>query len=879
VNSTLTPDCLTPDRLKPHLEGWLERNPSRSVFAVHHEGEWDGGDQLLVGDRHVDVRVCPSELAMREVLAEPRDDGQVLVMLTAAYDLGADILARLDRPRVHRLQTVDALMHIFDVRSVDPALMRERWLIDALVACAPPDGYERAGARELDRDRAWRALLRHRHGIELDDGLEGMLAWAAGSRREVLVSAGEQERDAMVSYLGTALPGSTGILAAVVAGAGDEALALGLIARMLVEAPADPTRVAARTRFEMRLSGWPFDPASATAWSSAAESRLRAMAADPGAAARVRQVADRILEQLLATKLAVHSDYLDAGLRQRLSSLAIVIDQLLAGRGDLTDVASEVARVCRHHGATAQTSAIATMALRLARWIGADLSAGDSLKAAGARYASDYSYADWARTELRQGSGEASLDEVLQRLVGRADTLREEQECAFAQQLVAWATHAATDDSLLGVEHVLGRVVAPLARQVPVLVVVLDGMSHRVADELLEDVVRAGWTELRRATHPERAHAVSVLPSVTALSRTSLLTGELQRGTAIDERRSFAVHPDLVAASGGNGAPLLFHKGDITDQDGWLSATLRSAVAGKRHVVGVVVNAIDDHLARNEQLRNPWSVNDIPPLRWLLDEARDVGRIVVLASDHGHVLEHGSELRPSAGEGGERWRPMGDPPTDGEVAIRGTRVLTLGGACVLAYSERVRYRTKKNGYHGGASAQEVLAPLVVLAPGLIDQLDGWVEAPYDPPDWWLAESVAAGKAAVEPLVPPQPEAEPGEQMALPTHTTQSATADWVQELLSSELFAAQRSGAGRTPVSDERTAQILGALDAHGGRLLRDALARVCGIPVMRLTGTLAALRQVLNYDGYPVLTVDDATGDVKLDKEMLANQFGLTGA
>jgi hypothetical protein len=98
----------------------------------------------------------------------------------------------------------------------------------------------------------------------------------------------------------------------------------------------------------------------------------------------------------------------------------------------------------------------------------------------------------------------------------------------------------------------------------------------------------------------------------------------------------------------------------------------------------------------------------------------------------------------------------------------------------------------------------------------------------------------------------------------------------VHELLGSELFAAQRAGAGRTPVPDERAAQILITLDAHGGQLLRDALARLSGIPMMRLTGTLAALRQVLNVDGYPVLTVDDNTGDVRLDKALLAEQFGL---
>jgi hypothetical protein len=153
-------------------------------------------------------------------------------------------------------------------------------------------------------------------------------------------------------------------------------------------------------------------------------------------------------------------------------------------------------------------------------------------------------------------------------------------------------------------------------------------------------------------------------------------------------------------------------------------------------------------------------------------------------------------------------------------------------------------------------------------------LEGWIEAVYDPPAWWLEEPATESEATVE--AEPAPETEPGQQMILTPQAKPSTTPGWIQELLENDAFVAQRAGAGRTPVSDERTAAILTTLDTHGGQLLRDALARACGVPVMRLTGTLAALRQVLNVDGYPILTVDDNTGDVKLDRALLAEQFGL---
>lgn len=871
--------AVTSKRLEPQLAAWFATAKAPAVFAIHHDGEWRGPAELVVGERRVVVRVCPSELAVREALAEPRPDGHGLVLLTAADRLGEDVLARLASRRVHRLFAEDALRQLFDVRAVDPAVAKDRWLVDALVDSAPSGGYERTGARELDRDRAWRALLRHRHGIELDRGMDGLLEWAASARRDRLRDADEDERAWALRALGPALPGAAPVLAAVLAGAGDEALALGLVARVLCAAPDDAVRVAARARFEVRLDGWTFDERQASAWATGAEVRLDAVAPDGPARARILAAADRSLGELHAVELAGYSDELTAGLRQRLGALAGALDAVLAGGDDLAAVAEAVARVQRHSGAGEQVGASAAMALRLLRWLQTDRATDPAvdLRTAAARYAADDSYADWARAALRQGSADPRLDEVVRQLLERADAARERQEAAFARSLATWVRHAATDDALLGVEHVLSRVVAPLAQQTPVLVVVLDGMSHRVADELLEDGVRLGWVELRRAEHQARALVVSALPSVTALSRTSLLTGQLQAGVATDERRAFAQQPDLLAASRAAAPPLLFHKGDVADPRGGLTPALQDAVAGRARVVGVVVNAIDDHLARSEQLRTDWPVRNILPLGWLLEAAREAGRVVVLASDHGHVLEHGTVVRSSAGEGGERWRACGEPLVEGEIEVEGTRVLAPGGRCVLACGERIRYTQKKNGYHGGATAQEVLAPLLVLSPTLADELEGWVEAIHDPPAWWVGETepeVMPPRTAVAPL-PPAPPPPPGAQLPLDA-VTPPPPPDLVAQLLASDLFRAQQAATGRTPVPQERFATILAVLDAHNGQMMREALARAVELPPMRLTGTLAAMRQVLNVDGFAVLRVNDATGDVLLDRDLLVQQFDL---
>lgn len=236
--------------------------------------------------------------------------------------------------------------------------------------------------------------------------------------------------------------------------------------------------------------------------------------------------------------------------------------------------------------------------------------------------------------------------------------------------------------------------------------------------------------------------------------------------------------------------------------------------------------------------------------------------MVVLLSDHGHVLDHGSgRQRSNGGQGGERWRASSSPPEEGEILVEGPRVLAPSDRCVMAWDERIRYGPRKHGYHGGASAQEVLAPVLVLVPTLVENLAGWVEAPYDPPAWWT------GVVQAQPLVGRKPR--PGEQLGLQPRS-------WIAALLSSETFAAQRALATGTPLSDELLMTTLTALDELDGRMLRPALAQAAGIAPGRLPGLMAALRLLLNVDGYAVVNVDEDADTVALDVALLPEQFGL---
>ena len=99
---------------------------------------------------------------------------------------------------------------------------------------------------------------------------------------------------------------------------------------------------------------------------------------------------------------------------------------------------------------------------------------------------------------------------------------------------------------------------------------------------------------------------------------------------------------------------------------------------------------------------------------------------------------------------------------------------------------------------------------------------------------------------------------------------------WIDQLLETDLFAAQRKQAARTALPEARIRAVLAALDARGGKLTGPALAERLGVPLFRLGGIVSALRRILNVEGYDVLSVDDASETIQLNRDLLDTQFGL---
>jgi hypothetical protein len=254
---------------------------------------------------------------------------------------------------------------------------------------------------------------------------------------------------------------------------------------------------------------------------------------------------------------------------------------------------------------------------------------------------------------------------------------------------------------------------------------------------------------------------------------------------------------------------------------------------------------------------------------------------VVLTADHGHVLDRDAEARP-AGGGGERWRLPDPPAGDGELLVQGRRVVTDSGRAVLPWREQLRYGPRRNGYHGGLTPKELFVPLVVLSTDDLPETSGWAPAGFRRPAWWHhtqlrptaapAAPAATGGPVAPSLFDPPPVAPPAATAA--TATTATPPPPWVDALLAAPLLIARRANP-RVRLADPELRRLLGVLDAAGTMAVgANRLAAEAELPAARIDRYVAQLQELLNVDGYGVVT---ATGDeVRFDQALLVRQFAL---
>jgi hypothetical protein len=456
--------------------------------------------------------------------------------------------------------------------------------------------------------------------------------------------------------------------------------------------------------------------------------------------------------------------------------------------------------------------------------------------------------------------------------------------------LQRWNAQApAPEGRIVPLESVLDQVVAPLAAHQPVLLLVVDGLSTSIFRELFAKPERLGWAEMVPSASIRPLSGVAAFPTVTEVSRATLLCGKLTTGTSVWEKSGFASHTALLAQSRADVPPKLFHKGDLSDSTN-LSSEVRSAIANPhQRIVGLVYNAVDDHLSGPDQLNQRWTLEDLRLILPILREAKEARRVVIVTADHGHLLEDGTMQSDGGGES-DRWKTGAATPNANEIVLSGGRVRTSTGATSVTclWSESFRYCGRKNGYHGGVSLQEVTVPLSVLVPFGMN-LPQWQSALPVQPEWWDLPNLATPSMVVQPeatatRAPSRKQAAVAaaqeqlfDAMLAPVPETPALQVqDWITMLLQCPLYASQRALAARVALPDDQVRALLNALTERGDKLSKAALAQRVSAPEMRLTGMLSAARRVLNVDQAAVLQVDEAAGTVELNRVLLMQQFRL---
>ncbi len=894
---------LSQQQIRSLVDDKWQRDPQAVAVGIRVDPSVKGPNEVEFDFGKARVVSANNVLRVREALSQAEQNQEKLVLLTdlGQGELGNDVVARLLRCRLFPIDNWATVGALFKAKELDRAICNPV-LAEALIENAPPDGYPPVKAGVLDAGTVWKAICRHIFGMgEREPDLPALLIWAASEEGTASYQrAGRELRECLRQRLASSLgEAASSVLQFMESGAGPEALALAVCCQVVFGNDDSGYLEASAARMEQYHGNRPIPKMVGRLLGRTATSAILDLDHDEANQTAVRahlQKADEFIKQFQCLPQAHRNQLTMLGYEQRLVRLAEAVARFLKSRK--AEAASEceagLVAVSDHRqarlGRRPQQVGKAAMAVRLVRWLATETTKATSLADHANRFIEDGAYVDWAREQLCRGDESPEFSEALLALDREIHSRRAELTKAFATALADWTSVGSKSSGVLGVEDVLSDVVTKLVKAGnKVLFLVLDGMSWAVCHELLEDIRQDQWflATLDEGGVPP-VPVLATCPSVTHYSRCSLLSGKLVSGDQATEKRNFESHAALREVCDRRYPPVLFHKKDLTEGSrGAISAELEDRILmTHNHVVGAVVNAIDDRLSSAQQVADTWSISRINPLGTLLRLARDSGRVVVLASDHGHVW-HRPDAKYRAYDTGSRWRPDDGKCGDGEIVLTGKRVRGDNGEerIIAPWSESIYFGRQQNGYHGGASPQEMVCPLVILN-DRNSSYSGVNPCELPKPDWWSPAPTAVPvveepQALVKSVAPrrERPQLDLFEQppVSQPKAAQVAApSADWIEYLLKSQAYQDQKALIRRHAPEDAQVRISLETLSANGDVMTPAAFARATGIPEARLDPLVAQMQRILNVDGYDILLLDRASNRIEINIVKLKRQFDL---
>lgn len=888
--------AINPSQLKSQVSGILKKYPEAEIIGLKSVNKWTQETVLSFESQPFLAVQCNSELAIREAVLKAKQEKIRLVFVTPLDDpdLGDDIRLKLAARRLIPIRPWESVKALFQARGVDGAVLKKVWLADHLIANAPAQGYAVAVSGFLTADRVWQEVLSNKlHFTTARPDAADIIEW---SLDETHVSLLKNPDDAQFEDICDWIRIRSNALESLLlqflkSGKELNLAALGLAFEVVTGKTKKDGSILreAAVRLEKYTGNKSLSPHDIRRFIESAKQVCQRLTANgrKNLISNALERLDGLLMDIGVQDFAWLSSVSPAGFEQRLVRFAETAETVLKNRSAerFEKLVQRFGHVNDHLASARHPSRMEQMrmAMRLIKWLSAETGhnrIAKSFAKAAEHYAEEGGFIDRARNWLRTGDASRPLNRLYMKLMRRVETIRDRQNERFAHLLKKWTQAGSMGKDLLKIEDFLDRVVAPIAGSHRLLLIVMDGMNHAVFSELKEDMIESrAWIELNQPDRVPQIPVIAALPTVTEVSRRSLLCGRLTADPKDDEHKGFSTHGKLCASSGAE-PPILFLKNALAGTGGtYLSESVRQEIhSTRRKVIGVVLNNVDDFLYRGDQIAFSWKVDHLHVLSQLLHEAREADRFVIMTSDHGHVLDYHSVLYKC--ESGGRWRPDDGHLQEGEIDIRGSRVLKPdAGKMVAPFSEHIRYGKKNNGYHGGVTPQEVVIPWAVMKCRGIEK--GWQALPFYQPKWW---HFAAGDDEIPDQTDKaagrkKPETQQKGQLSLFSSDDRQEPdekTDWIDALLQSPIMISQKKLCGRAVLSDETIERLLKSLTEHGGTAMLSTLSQSMKQPPIRMPGIISKMQRILNIDGYQVLRFDTTSDTVTMNINLLKTQFKL---
>ncbi len=869
-----------------------------------------------------------SELELRDRMPPLGDEARVAFLVPWGTEIPLDLAGRFARSgRVLRVGTEARLRTLLRVSEIEEDAQRSplaAYLLANPAALRVPAGRLTLGAM-------WNAWLSAVWGVDVEGGLglDTLLGWAALDQRgarfleamDAAPAAGV--RDALLRHLATQLGAAGPVVWRAWEGArGGIVLSYALLFETLASSEHAGVKmwVNLAPRAALGVADEATMAAVAKALGASGDGALRQVVnrAGPARARALVQAADGLVDISDVREALAGDRRLPSAWRARLDALGKALGEAARAPSPSTvDRAAAGYQALQGHSFFLEADQRlpmerAEMAVRLAAWLAARPDRalqGPPTPHADAEllsrwYAAEGGYVDWARRCAR-GTAEEAFGKGVNAVVEAADAAREELDRRFARSLASWVEAGRPSAQVVPIDQAVKRIALRFleedaSRQL--LVLLMDGMAWAQAVELLASLGSRplpwgplAWHGSAKGKIGEGIYPVVLanLPTMTDVSRAAFFGGKaLPPGstwsTAKDVER-WAEHREVKRLFEGSAAPKLLLRGEGHTLEGSASPEALNLVGDRsKKIVAIVINAIDASLKGDPQQRHAWTVESIRSLPELLDRAREAGRTVLFASDHGHVPADRLVSRGSPKDAGARYRPWisaKEPLQPFEVGFRGETVCSPKGAhgVVLLADDASRYGGAAHaGEHGGATLAEVVAPCLLigcedLGAAAGDDRSLQVGSAYVPPWWYFEVRPAAVVPDAAPAAPLRPKkAVPEAQMVLPTLAPAVAASPAPVPVARASAFATSAVLASLEKTANDRK-QIIGAVDfllERQGVASETALAGALGVAVWRMGGVVAKLGEILNIDGYQVIRHDAAAKTIHLDREKLAQQF-----